>query len=103
MKVELRLPPDGLEGDVQIFGLDGKLLDVKIGKIVVAPYFYTADAVPAVFHLRVLTDSDVEHQRGKIALAGATGRPRYVDQTSRVQPRIYQGAPPESLDLAEET
>lgn len=88
MKVELELPLDGIEADIMILDKDGNPLDIKLGKIVIEPYFYSPDGTPTVLTARVLSEADGELRKGRLAVSGTTAKLRHFDHTMRVVPAI---------------
>lgn len=90
MKVEYSLPAEGIEADVVILGTDGQPIDVKIGKIIIEPYFYSPGDMPSTLHVVTTTDDDEEIQRCRIVVSGATGKLRAEDHTNRVKPGFYR-------------
>ena len=90
MKLEVKVPGDGIEADIEVFDANGKKLDIKLGRIVVTPYYFDPAGCPAALYIRTLDKKEEEISRGVVQLPGSSGRARIYDRTERVDPKYYR-------------
>ncbi len=101
MKLEVKIPADGIEADVEVYDANGKRLDIKLGRIVISPYYYDPAGCPTALYLRSMeSKDDKEIKRGIIQLPGSSGVPRINDRTERVEPKFYRDKKPKTEPAA---
>lgn len=84
--IEIILPVQGIEGDVEIVessGPDGKKCPVAIR---IRPRYYTAKAVVPVAHLQTTNSKGEILHRTILRQSGQTGKVSLSDQTEAVEP-----------------
>jgi hypothetical protein len=98
MKAEIRFPQPGVDAEIQAFDINGKPINVQIGRVVIEPLFNQPQQRVNVLFGRTYIEVEAEKEdddsseeeigRFVVQVAGANGKSSMTDRTRRVAPQF---------------